>query len=174
MASPMAIRHPLTPQNINTTTPSSTTFHGANTSQQSLGQISYKQLPPTAGQKRLHSQINHVTGKENTNPQTQILEGITTFKQPPRPILVTTTAQHFKQPLPRPSAKTAAVSTRQRQQTHDPEEEDGDQSRQNMKRRIPQSTFYFDVGDDTFQQQATKWLQKQGAVWFLDCAELTW
>src|SRR5271170_3732691 len=123
MASPLAVRQPLSQRSINTQSfyPSSNNPTTTTTSTTTVTPSTYK---PLIGQKRTHSQS---TGQENshTNVQQQILGSAAAFKQPSLPrhphyALHATAAQksrttttdararpvlqvqpQFKQPLPR-------------------------------------------------------------------------
>ena len=165
MASPVAVRPPLSNRSINTAGPSTT----------------YK---PLVGQKRSHSQITTTTtnGQENTTIQQPILGS---FKEPsalPRHIHYTvqaaqksrTTARsalqvqpQFKQPLPRTTG-----TARQREQTNDRAvsiAEAGESAeviewRRQMKRTLSASTFYFDGIEESFKEGATRIIHRHGGV----------
>jgi hypothetical protein len=134
MASPVAVRQPLTSRTVNTQ------FFESKTS--------------VVGQKRSHAQITG--GQENL--QTHIFGA---FKSP-RTVKVKTAPQ-FKQPLPRVETKA-----RQRQQTNDPAQQEPDkdmqQWRRSMKVTFSRSTFYFDGVEETFKEQATRWIVRLGGV----------
>jgi hypothetical protein len=72
----------------------------------------------------------------------------------------------FKQPLP----KTIVTDTkRQRQTTHDPsivqvEDKELVEWRKAMKITLAKSTFYFDGVEETFREQATRWITRLGGV----------
>jgi len=187
MASPVAVRQPLSQRSINTQSfyPSSNNPTTTTTSTTTVTPSTYK---PHIGQKRTHSQS---TGQENTNTtvQQQILGSAAAFKQPslPRhpPYVLQAAAQksrtitdvrsrpvlqvqpQFKQPLPR-----TATLARQRQQTNDPAAtgaEEGDTEeviewRRQMKRTLSVSTFYFDGVEESFKDAATRIILKQGGV----------
>ena len=148
MASPIAVRQPLTTRTVNTP------FFDTKT--------------PIVGQKRSHSQI---TGGGQENLQTQILGAL---KSPSRPVkrnLVSRpTVQvqpQFKQPLPRAQSKS-----RQRQQTNDPAPtQEGDSKmqdwRRSMKVTFASSTFYFDGLEESFKEQVTRWILRFGGVCLL-------
>lgn len=174
MASPIAIRQPLAQRPINTafypTTTTATTTATANPTRTVI-------LKPISGQKRAHSQISN--GQENV--QQQILSTATEFKSPiPRqphtttqkrpvvnvkPIIQTQPQSQFKQPLSRPVAATPL----QRQQAHDPgvevrEDREMVEWRKSMRRIISNSIFYLDGLEETFKEQATRWLTRHGGV----------
>lgn len=147
MASPVAaVRQPLSTRAVNTP------FFETKTA--------------VVGQKRSHSQITG--GQENL--QTQILGA---FKSPSRPTKRNVASRptihvqppsQFKQPLPRAESKP-----RQRQQTNDPaqgQEVDSEMQewRRSMKVTLSRSTFYFDGVEESFKEQATKWMVRLGGV----------
>jgi hypothetical protein len=175
MASPIAVRQPLAPRPINTafypTTTTTTMTTTANTTRTVI-------LKPAAGQKRVHSQVS--TGQENV--QQQILSTATAFKSPPRqtpgtpsvpqkrplanvkPVIQIHPQSQFKQPLSKPVTVTPRP-----QQTRDPgvevaEDKEMVEWRKCMKRTISNSTFYFDGLEETFKDQATRWLTRHGGV----------
>ena len=177
MASPIAVRQPLAQRQINTAfypiTSTSTTTTTANTTRTVT-------LKPIAGQKRAHSQISN--GQENV--QQQILSTAAAFKlspsrqtpttqslpqkRPPvnvKPVIQIQPQSQFKQPLSKPVTATP----RQPQQTHDPgvevpEDKEMVEWRKCMRRTISNSTFYFDGLEETFKDQATRWLIRHGGV----------
>jgi hypothetical protein len=184
MASPAAVRQPLSQRSINTQSfyPSSNNLTA--TTSTTITPSTYK---PLVGQKRTHSQS---TGQENvnTNVQQQILGSAAAFKQPSLPrhphyALQAAGAQksrttdvrtrpivqiqpQFKQPLPR-----TGTLARQRQQTNNPAVtgEEGDKEeviewRRQMKRTLSVSTFYFDGIEESFKETATRIILRQGGV----------
>jgi hypothetical protein len=163
--SPVAVRHPLAQRTLNTHyNPSSTSSAG-----QKLQALSLK---PTAGQKRTHS---HITGDENV--QSQILAAACTTPPPrqTRPVLLKRPVPdtrlkpslqlshaQFKPPLPK-----NIETKRQRQETHDPRQEEDKELiewRKSIKRLISSSTFYFDGMEDGFKEQAARWIARLGGV----------
>lgn len=76
-------------------------------------------------------------------------------------------SQQFKQP---PSTKLVTVTPHQRQDTHNPgivvAEKDVEMGewRKAMKNTFSTSTFYFDGLEETFQEQATRFLNRHGGV----------
>jgi hypothetical protein len=175
MASPVAIRQPLAQRQINTAFYTSTTAATTTTTANPTRTVILK---PISGQKRAHSQISN--GQENV--QQQILSTATEFKSPiPRqpyttttqkrplvnvkPIIQTQPQSQFKQPLSRPVAATPL----QRQQTHDSgvevrEDREMVEWRKSMRRIISNSIFYLDGLEESFKEQATRWLTRHGGV----------
>jgi hypothetical protein len=175
MASPVAVRQPLTQRPINTTFYPPT----MNTTTTATRVV----LKPLAGQKRTHSHI--ASGQENINLQQQILSGVA-FKAPvlptsrpkqttvptrpvvnAKPIIQIQTQSQFKQPLSKPVI-VVDTKSRQRQETHDPGVQVNDvemvQWRKAMRHTISVSTFYFDGLHEEFKDQATRWLNRHGGV----------
>lgn len=167
MASPLTLRQPLHERSINTPP-----FHASNTPAATTNSL--LQLKSAVGQKRPHSLV---TGQEN-GIQQQILTAAT-FKLPPpsetRPaqprnvddarVRSVQNPSQFKQPPPK-AATVAEHHPPQRQQAHDPEA-DGPEIqrwRKYIKGYFRSSTFYLDGIDDSFKQQASRWIVRQGGV----------
>lgn len=169
MASPVAVRQPLTQQNINT--PSF--YPSTNTTTTTVAS-----LKPIAGQKRSHMQI--AAGQENIifgaafksplrgeHQQTPVQS-----KQPGasgshlKPIVHTQPLQQFKKPLQPANLTDAKVH--QRQQVDDPgndgRDKEMDDWRKCMRRTISTSTFYFDGIEEGFKEQASRWIVRHGGV----------
>lgn len=147
MASPVAVRQPLTTRTVNT--------------------AFFETKTPVVGQKRLHSQITGGSGQENV--QTHIFSALKSPSRPTKRNLVSRpTVQiqpQFKQPLPR-----AETKPRQRQQTNDPAQAPEGESkamqewRRSMKVTFATSTFYFDGLEENFKDQATRCILRLGGV----------
>jgi hypothetical protein len=178
MASPVAVRQPLAQKTINTGYYPPTTSITATVTARTT-------FKPLAGQKRAHSQIN---GQENSNIQQQILSAAA-FKSPLFPLSrqnQTTLLQphppskrtlvHVKpadpghsqsQPKQQPD-NSVIITSRQRQQTHNTtvrgDDEEMVEWRKSMRRTLSSSTFYFDGLEETFKEQATRWLNRYGGV----------
>ena len=172
MASPIAVRHPLAQKQINTAFYPSTTTTTTTTTAQTTRTVALK---PIAGQKRAHSHISN--GQENV--QQQILS--TALKSPlPRQTQATTQKRslvnvkpvnniqpqlQFKQLV----SKSVGGTPQQRQHTQEPgvevhEDRAMVEWRKCMRRNISNSVFYFDGLEETFKDQATRWLTRHGGV----------
>jgi hypothetical protein len=178
MASPVTVRNPLSTRSVNTPFYSPSTTTTSTTAPTAVNTYT----KPIPGQKRTHSQITG--GQENSNVQTQLFNS---FKSPPiqtrqaqrsrtlisetrvKPSQQTLQPQTtFKQPLP----KTIVTDTkgRQRQATHDPsvapvvEDKEMIRWRKSMKLTLSKSTIYFDGVEETFREQATRWITRLGGV----------
>lgn len=158
--SPLGVRRPLAQRTVNTT-------FSQSTASQKLASLTYK--PNT--QKRQHSQITTADSLQSQSVQSQILAGALTPVLHPRPQrrLIATDVRpkpiaishQFKHPLPKMAEK------RQRQETHDPGQE-GDKElaewRKSIKLLLSKSTFYFDGVEETFKEQAARWLVRANGV----------
>lgn len=174
MASPIAVRHPLAQKPINTAFFPSTSTVTTTTTAQTTRTMALK---PIAGQKRAHSQISN--GQENV--QQQILSTAAGLKSPLSRQQQTTTQKRslvnvkpvnqiqpqlqFKQPVSKPVGGTP----QQLQPNQEPgvevhEDRAMVEWRKCMRRNISNSVFYFDGLEETFKDQATRWLTRHGGV----------
>jgi hypothetical protein len=172
MASPMAVRQPLTSRNINTPT-----FYSPPTA--TTTSIAATNLKSIAGQKRSHTQI--ATGQENTivaarfkSPSRDEIQQQTLVQSKQsgvisshlKPTVHAQSPSQFKKPLQ--PANTTDAKVRQRQQAHDPgnqaRDKEMDDWRRCMRRTISTSTFYFDGLEEGLKDQASRWIIRHGGV----------